>query len=87
MNIYLGNVTFDQVEKMLGYRLTAEDKIIWDEFHNDTADLSGKDECFHIFDMPRCIKFKGENAKKAIIKMFTADKITNAMGQFAVYEV
>lgn len=86
MNIYLGNIQFDQVENHLGYKLTDEDKILWDKFHNDTADLSGKESSFHIFDIPKCIKFKGDDAKSAIIKMFTPDKITEAKGKFEVYE-
>lgn len=86
MNIYLGNIRFNQVEEELGYKLTDEDKKLWDKFHNNTANLSGKDECFHIFDIPRCIKFKGEGAKNAILEMFTPDKIVNPVGTFAVYE-
>ncbi len=86
MNIYLGNIQFSQVESSLGYKLTDEDKILWDKFHDDKADLSGKESCFHIFDIPRCIKFKGEDAKNAILKMFTSNKITEAKGTFVVYE-
>jgi len=86
MNIYLGNITFNQVRQKLGYQLTENDKKLWIKYHDDTANLSGKDECFHIFDMPRCIKFKGENAKDAILEMFASDKLIEPMGQFAVYE-
>lgn len=86
MNIYLGNITFNQVEDMLGYALTKEDKELWDKYHNENADLSGMDSSFHVFDMPRCIQFKGEDAKNAIIKMFTPDKIVKSMGKFMVYE-
>jgi hypothetical protein len=86
MNIYLGNIQFNEIEKTLGYKLTNEDKIIWDKYHSDIADLSTKDSCFHVFDIPRCIKFKGDEAKNAILKMFTPDKITEAKGTFAVYE-
>lgn len=87
MDIYLGNITFSQVEEKLGYRLTDDDKPIWDEFHNDKADLSGKDSSFHVFDLPRCIQFKGEPAKEAILRMFTKDKLVKQMGQFMVYQV
>ena len=86
MNIYLGNIQFNQVESHLGYKLTDDDKLIWDKYHCDKADLSDKESCFHIFDIPRSIKFKGEAAKSAILKMFTSEKITEAKGQFAVYE-
>ncbi len=86
MNIYLGNIQFNEVEEKFGYRLTDEDKIIWDKYHCHSADLSEKPSCFHLFDMPRCIKFKGEEAKNAILKMFTSDKLVNPMGRFAVYE-
>jgi hypothetical protein len=86
MSIYLGNIQFDQVEKMLGYKLTEQDKPIWDYYHNDNADLSGKESSFHVFDIPRCIKFKGEDAKSAILTMFLSSKIVNPIGTFQVYE-
>jgi hypothetical protein len=86
MNICLGNIQFSEIEKTLGYKLTDEDKIIWDKYHIDNADLSGKDSGFHIFDIPRCIRYKGEEAKNAILKMFTPEKITNPIGKFQVYE-
>jgi hypothetical protein len=86
MNIYLGNIQFNQIESHLGYKLTDEDKILWDKYHCDVADLSAKESCFHVFDIPRCIKLKGEGAKNAILKMFTSNKITNPIGQFTVYE-
>jgi len=86
MSIYLGNITFDQVERDLGYALTDDDKKLWDEFHSPAADLSGKDSCFHVFDIPRCITFKGDGAKNAILAMFTPDKITKSVGRFMVYE-
>ncbi len=86
MNIYLGNIQFNQVEIHLGYKLTDEDKILWDKFHNDMANLSGMEHCFHVFDIPRCIKYKGEDAKNAILKMFLPNKITEAKGTFEVYE-
>ncbi len=86
MSIYLGNIRFDQVEATLGYRLTDEDKATWNEFHSNAADLSDKPSSFHVFDIPRCIQFKGEPAKQAILKMFTSDKLVNPMGKFQVYE-
>ena len=86
MNIRLGNTTFTQVEERLGYKLNKEDEVLWDKFHCGSADLSEKKECFHVFDIPTCIIFKGENAKNAIIKMFTSNKITKKIGKFAVYE-
>lgn len=84
--MYLGNIQFHQVEESLGYKLNEADKAIWDEFHSSRADLSEKPSCFHVFDIPRCIHFRGEPAKKAIMKMFTPDKITNPVGRFQVYE-
>lgn len=86
MNIYLGNTTFDQVRERLGYQLTDKDKELWDKFHNHNADLSGMDSCFHIFDIPTEIHFKGEDAKNAIIKMFTPDKLVEPKGKFRVCE-
>jgi len=86
MSIFLGNITFSQVEEHLGYKLTDKDKVLWDKYHNDKADLSGKISSFHVFDIPRCIQFKGEEAKEAILKLFTPEKITNAVGEFQVYE-
>ena len=84
MNIYLGNIRFDQVYEMLGYELTEDDKEIWNKYHNSKADLSGMESCFHVFDMPRCIHVKGEDAKNAILQMFTPEKCTNPIGQFQV---
>lgn len=86
MSIFLGNIQFDQIEKSLGYKLTNDDKVLWDKFHSNSADLSDKPSCFHVFDMPRCIHFKGDEAKNAILTMFTSDKITNPMGTFQVYQ-
>lgn len=86
MDIYLGHIRFDQVEEMLGYKLNEDDKKLWDEYQNDSADLSGKETSFHCFDIPKCIVFKGEKAKDAIIKMFTPEKITKVIGRFMVYE-
>lgn len=85
MSIFLGNIRFDQVEEMFGYELTEDDKKIWDRFYSNKADLSEKGSCFHAFDIPRCIKFKGEEAGRAILAMFTSDKITNPIGEFTVY--
>lgn len=87
MNIYLGNTTFDQVRDRLGYQLTEEDRIIWNKYHNNNADLSGKESSFHIFDIPVEIHFKGEEAKNAILKMFTPDKLIEAKGKFAVKQI
>lgn len=87
MSIFLGNIQFDEVEEKLGYKLTDDDKKIWDEFHCQKADLSSKDACFHVFDIPRCIQVKGVGAGTAILKMFTPEKITNPMGTFQVYQV
>lgn len=84
MNIYLGNTTFDQVRERLGYQLTEEDREIWNKYHNNSADLSGMDQCFHIFDMPTEIHFKGEEAKNAIIKMFSHEKLVEPKGKFRV---
>jgi len=86
MGIRLGNIQFNQVEDKLGYKLTPEDKKVWDEYHNEYASLEGMESSFHVFDMPRCIVFKGKGAKRAIIKMFTKDKITRQLGRFGVME-
>jgi len=85
MDIWLGNIQFDQVEDKLGYKLTDDDKKLWDKYHCSNADLSGKESCFHVFDMPVCIHVKGEPAKDAILKMFTNDKLVKSLGEFRVY--
>lgn len=82
----LGNIQFSQVESMLGYKLTKEDEEIWNKFHCNNANLEGKSSCFHVFHIPTCIVFKGEEAKKSILKMFTPEKIVKQLGEFAVYE-
>ena len=87
MSIYLGNITFSQVEEKLGYKLTEEDEALWDKFHSNNANLSKAESCFHIFDIPRCIQFKGEAAGAALLKIFTPEKITNPVGEFRVYKV
>jgi len=82
MNIYLGNVTFDSVLKETGYKLTKEDKKIWEKYHSNKADLSENESCFHIFSMPLEIHFKGDDALDALLKMFTPDKIVEDKGEF-----
>jgi hypothetical protein len=82
----LGNIQFNQIEKMLGYRLNDDDKKLWNKFHNNNADLKGMESSFHIFHIPTAIVFKGEDAKKAILKMFTEDKLVNPCGEIRVYE-
>lgn len=84
MNIYFGNVTFDKVFDETGYKLTEEDRNIWNKYHSNKADLSEKDNCFHIFSMPLEIHFKGDEAKEALLKMFTPDKCIEAKGCFNV---
>lgn len=86
MNIYLGNTEFEQVRERLGYQLTEADKAIWNKYHNPKADLSGMDNCFHIFDIPTEIHFKGEEAGDAILAMFTSDKMVEAKGLIRVYK-
>ncbi len=86
MNVYLGNLQFNEMESHLGYKLTAEDKISWDKYHINNADLIGKESGFHVFDIPRCIVFKGEEAKNAILKIFTPEKIVETKGKIQVYE-
>lgn len=85
--IMLGNVKFEEIEDYFGYKLTEDDKKLWDTYHNDKADLSGKESSFHCFDIPRCITVKGEAAKKAVLKIFSPEKIVKATGRFPVYEV
>jgi len=84
MNIYLGNVTFNKVFEETGYKLTEEDKKIWNKYHSNKTDLSEKESCFHIFSMPLEIHFKGDEAKEALLKMFTTDKCVEAKGRFNV---
>ena len=82
MSIFLGNITFDQVRSTLGFELTEEDKALWNKYHNSKADLSGMDQCFHIFDIPRQIHIKGEQAKEAVLKIFAIHKLVEPMGTF-----
>lgn len=86
MNIYLGNITFDQVRNKLGYQLTDEDKVLWDKYHNEQADLSGMESSFHVFEIPLSIHFKGNAAKEAIFTMFTNDKFVEPKGRIHVGE-
>lgn len=86
MNIYFGNVTFDMVFKETGYKLTEEDREIWNKYHSDKTDLSEKDSCFHMFSMPLAIHFKGDEAKEALLKMFTPDKCIEPKGSFPVIQ-
>lgn len=81
MRVYFGNVTFNKVLEETGYKLTEEeDKKLWDKYHSDKADLSDKESCFHIFSMPLVIHFKGDEAKEALLKMFTPDKCVEPKG-------
>lgn len=86
MGIVLGNVLFDEIEGRTGYRLTEEDRKLWDQYHNPNADLSGKESSFHVFDIPLCIHFRGEGAKSAILSMFTSEKLIEPKGKFTVHE-
>lgn len=87
MYIRLGNVQFHQVENVMGYRLTEKDKSLWDKFHDDNANLANKETGFHIFDTPKSIVFKGEDAKAAIIEMFSPDKLVESRGRFSVFSL
>ena len=82
--MFLGNIKFDQVEQMLGYKLNEQDKIIFEKYHSDDTELA--DNKFHIYHLPISIHFKGEEAKQALLTMFTVDKLVNRVGAFAVYE-
>ena len=86
MNIYLGNIQFDEIREKLGFELTEEDRKLWEKYYNSNADLSGKENCFHVFDMPRCIHFKGDETGKVILKMFSRDKLVQPMGKIQVYQ-
>lgn len=87
MAVLLGNTTFKQVRSSLGYQLTKEDKTLWDKYHNNNADLSGKESSFHIFEIPTLIHFKGKEADEAIKKMFTPDKLVEEKGEFKVVPI
>ena len=82
----LGSIQFGQVEEMLGYKLSEDDKKTWDKYHCQNANLSGVDVGFHVFDIPKSIVFKGKDAGEAILRMFTADKMTKSIGTFEVME-
>ena len=86
MSVMLGNIEFDQIEEKLGYRLTEDDRKIWNEFHNSNANLDGMENCFHVFDIPRCIVFKGDVTGEMLLKMFTSNKLVNPVGKFQVFK-
>lgn len=75
MNIYLGNIDFDDIEENYGYKLNEEDRLLWNKYYNHKADLSGMEQCFHCFEIPKCIIVKGNDAFEAIKTIFTKDKL------------
>lgn len=85
MSILLGNIQFDEVREKLGYQLTEQDRAVWDKYHNNSADLSGMDSSFHVFDIPRAIYFRGDEAKNALLSMFSCDKLVEPKGQIGVF--
>jgi len=87
MPILLGNTVFKHVRESLGYQLTEDDKKLWDKYHNNRADLSGKESSFHIFEIPTVIHFKGKEAGEAIKRMFTPDKLVEEKGEFKVVPI
>ena len=87
MSIRMGNVQFEQVERVLGYRLNKDDEKLWNEYHCNDASLNNSEQnAFHIFDMPKCIVFKGKEMGNIILKMFTKDKMVKSLGAFQVYK-
>lgn len=86
MTLRLGNIQFSEVKEKLGYELTDGDRELWLMYHSNKADLSEKPSCFHVFEIPRCIVFKGEEAKQAILQMFTDEKLVNPVGEICVYQ-
>lgn len=81
----LGNVQFEQVKELMGFDLNENDKIIWNKYHNQNADLEGKKESFHVFLMPLCIVVKGDKAIEAIKKIFDNKKLVEPKGEIQVY--
>lgn len=85
MAICRGFVPFQDVEEALGYRLTPEDEILWNQFYAQKADLSDKESCFMAFYTPRVIIIKGEPAKEALLAMFTPNKKVSSKMLFRIF--
>lgn len=90
MKFYIcpGEIKFDEVEEKMGYKLTEEDKEIWNKFYCRDANISKSEmkNCFHIFENPLCVNIKGEEAMEAIEKMFTKDKQIKDI-EFLIFKV
>ena len=82
--MYLGNVTFNKVFEETFYKLTEEDRKMWNIYDSNKADLSEKDSCFHIFSIPLEVHFKGDESKEALLNIFTPDKCIEAKGHFNI---
>ena len=54
MGIFLGNTQFNQVEERLGFKLSEDDKELWNEFHCDSANLSEKESCLAVLWLNPC---------------------------------
>ena len=60
MNIYLGNLSIEQIEREYGVTFSDEDKQWLKEHHQDKADNIHSDK-WHFFDIPR-VMMTGSNA-------------------------
>lgn len=69
MNIYLGNLSIEQIEREYGVAFSDEDKQWLQEHHQDKASNIQRDK-WHFFDMPRVMMAGSNEFAKEIYDMF-----------------
>ena len=69
LNIYLGNLSIEQIEKEYGVVFTDEDKQWLQEHHQDEASNIQSDK-WHFFDIPRVMMTGSHECAKEIYDRF-----------------
>lgn len=69
MNIYLGNLSIEQIEREYSVTLTDEDKQWLQEHHQDKASNIQSDK-WHFFDIPRVMMTGSHECAKEIYDRF-----------------
>lgn len=69
MNIYLGNLSIEQIEREYGVVFTDEDKQWLQEHHQDEASNMQSDK-WHFFDIPRVMMTGSHECAKEIYDRF-----------------
>jgi len=69
MNIYLGNLSIEQIEREYGIAFTEEDKQWFQEHHQDKASNIQSDK-WHFFDIPRVMMTGSHKFAKEINDRF-----------------